>query len=233
MSETKLPGNEFCRQTFFGHRHTPTPLARKKHDVMEDIQSGAGLKGDLGLRRLFQGLPLNVNPGDKLTVWKNGIAVHEIPLAQMGKETVIGRHPTVDLQLESYKLALFHAVIFQSQGKYFVESLDLENGTLLNRRRLKLKSPVQLRDGAQVDIPGYRLEFAIADAPPLDEEQDEPDTEVLDDIPVFFYTPPPPPASPLLVNLIENREQLGVWSEGVTTVKVVDIIEETHDTKTF
>ena len=232
MGDKKLPGNDVFRHTFFAEHRPPAPLARKHHDVTGHGSESQSIKSDLGLRKMFQGLPLNSNPGDKMKIWKDGVVVHEIPLMQLGSETLIGRHPTVDLQLESYKLALFHAVIRQHNGKYFLEGLDEESGTLLNRRKLKLKTPVQLRDGSEVDIPGYRLEFAIADAPPLDDES-EPDTEELEDIPVFFYTPPPPPASPLLVNLIENRDELGIWSEGITTVKVVDIIEETHDTKTF
>ena len=127
---------------------------------------------------------------------------------------------------------MYHVAILQRGGKFYVEALDLENGALLDRKKIRPKTPVQLRNGSQVDLPGFRLEFTIADVPPLADGAIF-ETEELDEIPSFFYTPPPPPASPLLVNLIERREQLCVWSEGVTKLKVVDIIEETHDAKTF
>jgi glycine betaine catabolism B len=55
----------------------------------------------------------------------------------------------------------------------------------------------------------------------------------LEEIPAYFYTPPPPPPSPVLTNLIDDREKISIWSEGVTTLKVADIVEETADVKTF
>ena len=207
-------------------------LSRKKHDLTAQRPTEFTARGDLWLQRLFKGVPIDANPGDKMTVMKDGVVVHEVPLSQMGQETVIGRHPSADLQLESYKLAMYHVAILQRGGKFYVEALDLENGALLDRKKIRPKTPVQLRNGSQVDLPGFRLEFTFADVPPLADGAIF-ETEELDEIPSFFYTPPPPPASPLLVNLIERREQLCVWSEGVTKLKVVDIIEETHDAKTF
>lgn len=232
MTDPKVPDNDFWRRTFFADHQPAKPLVRRKHDVTAKHRTKVGAKGELWLQRLFQGVPIDADPGDKMTVMKDGVVVHEIPLTQLGKETVIGRHPSADLQLESFKLGMYHVAILQHGGKFYVEGLDLESGTLLNRKKLKPKTPVQLRDGSQVDLPGYRLEFAIANAPPLEDDAAI-ETEALAEIPDFFYTPPPPPASPVLVNLVEKREQLGIWSEGVTTLKVADIIEETEDAKTF
>ena len=232
MTDPQAPDNDFWRHTFFADHQPAKPLARRKHDVTAQHPAKVGAKGELWLQRLFQGVPIDANPGDKMTVMKDGVVVHEIPLTQLGQETVIGRHPNADLQLESYKLAMYHVAILKHEGKFYAEGLDLESGTLLNRKKLKPKTPVQLRDGSQVDLPGYRLEFSIADTPPLTDDAAL-ETEELAEIPNFFYTPPPPPASPVLVNLIEKRELIGVWSEGVTTLKVADIIEETQDTKTF
>ena len=232
MTDPQAPDNDFWRHTFFADHQPAKPLARRKHDVTAQHPAKVGAKGELWLQRLFQGVPIDANPGDKMTVMKEGVVVHEIPLTQLGQETVIGRHPNSDLQLESYKLAMYHVAILKHEGKFYAEGLDLESGTLLNRKKLKPKTPVQLRDGSQVDLPGYRLEFSIADTPPLTDDAAL-ETEELAEIPNFFYTPPPPPASPVLVNLIEKRELIGVWSEGVTTLKVADIIEETQDTKTF
>jgi ferredoxin-NADP reductase len=232
MTDPQEPHNAFWRRAFFANHQAPPDLSRQKHDVTAHSLTEIGGKGDLWLQRLFKGVPIDANPDDKMTVMKDGAVVYEIPLIQMGQETVIGRHPSADLQLESYKLAMYHVAILQHGGNFYVEALDVENGVLLDRKKIKPKTPVQLRDGSQVDLPGFRLEFSIADTPPLADGAIF-ETEALDEIPSFFYTPPPPPASPLLANLIENREQLCVWSEGVTKLKVVGIIEETHDAKTF
>jgi ferredoxin-NADP reductase len=70
-----------------------------------------------------------------------------------------------------------------------------------------------------------------ADAPPPADS--DPQADEAEDIPEFFYEPPPPPASPVLANLVEQRSRIGVWSEGTTLLTVAEVIEETHDTKTF
>ena len=222
----------FWRRAFFSDHAPARPLRRQKNDLTAKHSAKIGDSGELWLTHLFEGRHQATDASDKLVVYKNGAVVYEIPLDQLGRETVIGRHPDADLQLESYKLAMYHAVILEKEGKYYIESLDADNGILINRKKLKLKTPVQLRDGMQVDLPGYRLEFAMANTPALEEDVVI-DAEEQEDIPEFFYTPPPPPASPLLVNLVEDHAQICIWSEGTTQLKVADIIEETHDSKTF
>lgn len=167
-----------------------------------------------------------------MRVYKSGAVVYEILLQNLKRETIIGRHPDADLQLESPRMAMFHAVILNRDGKYYIESLDGNNGTLIKNKKLKLKTQVQLRDGMQIDIPGYRLEFSIANEPGFVDD-DALETDELDDIPDFFYKAPTPPPSPLLINLNENLGRTNIWSEGTTRLKVADIIEETHDCKTF
>jgi len=230
--QPQAENDAFWRRTFFSN-HKPTyRLPRKKHDLTAQTPVRVGESGELWAARLFQGGALAEDPHDKLAVLKNGAVVHEIPVQRMGEETVVGRHPTCDLQLESYKLALYHVVIHKKEGKLYVESLDFEAGALINRKKLKPKAPLQLCDGDQLDIPGYCLEFSLAGA--LHRETDAPiDADELDEIPEFFYTPPPPPTSPLLTHLVDEREKICVWTEGTTTVRVVGIIEETHDCKTF
>jgi glycine betaine catabolism B len=150
----------------------------------------------------------------------------------LNQETVIGRHPEAHIQLEAYKFGLFHIVLRKKDDRFYVEAIDEDYGTLLNRKKIKAAQPVLLRDGSLVDIPGYQLRFHLAGAPPTP-EQEAVGAEELEEIPSYFYNPPPPPASPLLTNLIEDREKIGIWSEGVTTVRVADIVEETHDVKTL
>ena len=192
----------------------------------------AGHASELWLTRLFQGDQFYGTEDDKIAVLKNGVEIDEIAINQLDRETIVGRHPTAQLQLEAHRLALFHAVIRKKDEKLYIEGLDQESGTLLNRKKLKPKVPVRLYDGDLVDLPGYQLRFSLAAAPPLD-GQDEIATEELEEIPSYFYTPPPPPACPLLSNLVAQHSQIGMWTEGVTTLRVADIIDETHDVKTF
>jgi ferredoxin-NADP reductase len=232
MTDPTLPDDHFWHKTFFSEARPTSGLARRKHDPTASPSAKIEAGAEFWVKRLFEGAPPDQNPGDKLAVLKDGLVIHEIPLARLGPETVIGRHPDADLQLESYRLGMYHAALRKRGGRLYVEGLDHETGTLLNRRKLEPNVPVPLWDGSQVDLPGFRLEFSIADAPPPPDGV-EPYGEEPDDIPHFFYSPPPPPASPVLANLVEQRSQIGVWSEGTTILKVADIIDETHDTKTF
>ena len=128
------------------------------------------------------------------------------------QKTVIGRHPNADLQLESPKLALYHAAILNNNEKFYIESLDNNNGILIKNKKLKLKTPVQIHDGMQIDIPGYRLEFSIANTTgAIDDDAFE--ANELNDIPDFFYKTPP---NSLLTNLIEDLKHIKIWDGGIT-----------------
>lgn len=232
MIDQDAPDNSFWRKAFFADHKASDEWIARKHGASVDRPATPRPKGELWLRCLFEGAAANTDQGEKLSVIRDGAVIHEISLRQLGPQTTIGRHPSADVQLEFSRLAMHHVLLHKRADKFYIEGLDIESGTLLNRKKIKPRTLIQLHDGSQVDLPGYRLEFTIPNMPPpIDGVTFA--TEELDEIPSYFYAPPPPPASPLLVNLIENREQLGVWSEGVATLKVVDIIEETHDTKTF
>jgi ferredoxin-NADP reductase len=232
MADRDASDNGFWRSAFFAEDRRPEGGIDRTHDEPVGRSPASRPRGELWLRRLFEGDSANAQSGEKLSVMRDGEVIQEVPLKPLGPQTIIGRHPSADLQLEFSRLAMQHALLHKRGGKFYIEGLDLDNGTLLDRKKIKPRTPIQLHNGAQVDLPGYRLEFTLPDMPPpIDGVTFE--TEELDEIPAFFYTPPPPPASPLLAHLIENREQLAVWSEGVATLKVVDIIEETHDAKTF
>jgi len=138
VGKSESGDDDFWRLAFFteggavfspteGSKEKPAPDATKVGDA-----------GELWLTRLFQGDQFYGN----MAILKNGVEVHEIAINQLGSETVVGRHPTARLQLEAYKLGLFHAVIRKKDEKLYIEALDLENGTLLNRKKLKPKVPV-------------------------------------------------------------------------------------------
>lgn len=189
---------------------------------------------ELWISNLFKGYDASRVANDKMAVLKDGLVIHEIMLNELNSATFIGRHPSADIQLESYKLGMLHVGIIRNNQHYYLESLDTVSGTLINRKKMQAGLRVLLRDGYLVDIPGYQLRFELPSAP-ASEEDELLELEELDEIPDFFYTPSiqPPPPCPLLSNLIDNRDAISMWSEGVTTLKVADIVEETHDVKTF
>jgi glycine betaine catabolism B len=236
MTENTDPdeeGNLFWQKSFFSENRPLHSLRRTKHDLnIAPLSEKVGDTGELWLKHLFEGKPDVANSGDKLRVYKSGAVVYEIPLQQLKQQTIIGRHPDADLQLESQKMAMFHAVIHKKDEKFYIESLDADSGVLIKNKKLNLKTQVQIRDGMQIDFPAFRLEFTIASSP-NDANDVAFEAEELIDIPDFFYKPPPPPPSPLLINLVEDFGHIKIWNGGVTVLKVVDIIEETHDCKTI
>jgi ferredoxin-NADP reductase len=230
MADPTEPDDEFWRHAFFSRIRPLEGLARRKREPAGSGRHRVEARDEFWVKRLFEGMPLDRDPGDRLAILRDGLAIHEFPLDDLGAETIIGRHPNADIQLESFRLAMYHLRLRKQDGRLFVESLDPAAGSLLGRRKLKCGKPVPLWDGAEVDIPGYRLQFALSGSPAAPEGFE---AEELDEIPAFFYTPPRPPVSPVLANLVEERARIGIWSEGTTVLKVADIIEETHDTKTF
>ncbi len=176
--------NTFWKKAFFANQKREPPLLHTRPNVTKQHQEKIGDAGALWLKLLFQGKITAQNNDDKLRIYKLGVVVYEIPLPFLEQKTVIGRHPNADLQLESPKLALYHAAILNNNEKFYIESLDNNNGILIKNKKLKLKTPVQIHDGMQIDIPGYRLEFSIANTTgAIDDDAFE--ANELNDIPDF------------------------------------------------
>ncbi|HTV34479.1 MAG TPA: FAD-binding oxidoreductase [Methylocella sp.] len=223
-----LDERAFWQQAFAARPRTVVAT----HDAKARKTTISGERRNSWVDRLFAGRNFYAGTSDKMVISKNGVEIDEIPISELAPDTVIGRHPEAHIQLEAYKLGSFHIVIRKKDGRLYAEAIDVEHGILLDRKKVKTGTPVPLWDGAIVDIPGYRLRFHLADCPMVDGAEMI-ETEELAEIPCYFYTPPPPPPCPVLVNLIEDRERIGIWSEGVATLKLADIIEETPDVKTF
>ena len=180
--------------------------------------------------RLFAGEESYANSPDKIVILQNGVEIEDVPIDPLGSWTVVGRHPRAHIQLEAYKLGLFHAAFHKKDGRFYLRAIDLECGTLLDRKKIKAGVPVPLRDGSLVDIPGYQLRIRLANSPATAGEEIV-EAEELAETPSYFYVPPP--SSLVRTNLIEDRAAITLWSGGVTSLKVADIIEETADAKTF
>lgn len=65
-------------------------------------------------------------------------------------DTVMGRSPKVDLQLQDVGVSRTHARIFRVNDQVFVEDLQSANGTFLNGERLSITK--QLEDGDKITL---------------------------------------------------------------------------------
>jgi ferredoxin-NADP reductase len=234
-NQTNTTENLWAKELFKTQK--PVFLEHAPKKSFEDKSSNKiAATSDVWISNLFKGYNANLAANDRMSVLKDGVVVQEIMLEILDAVTIIGRHPSADIQLESYKLGMFHLGIIKHEQRYYVESMDLTAGCLINRKKMKLEQWVLLRDGYLVDIPGYQLRFDLPNTPAPEEANDDTiELEELLEIPDFFYTPKiaPPALCPLMSHLVDNREAIKVWSEGTTTLVVADIVEETHDTKTF
>src|SRR6267378_811542 len=102
--------------------------------------------------RLFAGEESYANSPDKIVILQNGVEIEDVPIDPLGSWTIVGRHPRAHIQLEAYKLGLFHAAFHKKDGRFYLRAIDLECGTLLDRKKIKAGVPVPLRDGSLVDI---------------------------------------------------------------------------------
>jgi ferredoxin-NADP reductase len=180
--------------------------------------------------RLFAGEQSYASSPDKIVILQNGAEIEDVPIDPLGSWTVVGRHPRAHIQLEADRLGPFHAAFHKKDGRLYLRAIDLECGTLLDRKKVKAGVPVPLRDGSLVDIPGYQLRIRLANSPATARDEIV-EAEEMAEIPSYFHVPPP--SNPVPTNLIENRADFALWSGGLTSLKVADIIEETADAKTF
>ncbi len=61
----------------------------------------------------------------------------DLPTELQGDETVLGRHPECQLQINSNMVSRKHARVFRNGGKFQIEDLGSGNGTFLTARRSK------------------------------------------------------------------------------------------------
>src|ERR1700754_1774347 len=167
--------------------------------------------------RLFAGEESYAHSPDKIVILRNGVEIEDVPIDPLGSWTVVGRHPRAHIQLEACRLGLFHAAFHKKDGGFYLRAIDLECGTLLDRKKIKAGVPVPLRDRSLVDNPGYQLRIRLANSPATTGEEIV-EAEELAEIPSYFYVPPP--SSPAPTNLIANRAAIALWSGGVTSLKV-------------
>lgn len=228
MATTKNPG--WVQRYFHPTRVQPAQPAAAPGP-------GASLAVGLGaswVECLFRGTVIPA-AAPRLRIQRSGKPWQELTLFELKPETIIGRHPDCDITLEAQRMGLRHARLWRIDDEFYIENLDPERGSLLNQRRLKLGHPVQLRDGARVDLPGYQLEFRLPAWPALEGDAADAGLEVLDELPgwVDFPETLDPPAGPSRSERVFGLDRLPRWNGGVTTLRVAAVIEETPEVKTF
>ncbi|HUR29070.1 MAG TPA: FAD-binding oxidoreductase [Planctomycetota bacterium] len=172
---------------------------------------------------------------DSLTAFKNGQPLKTVPL---GAELTIGRHQTATVQLEDPLMSRVHLrIVRKTDGggdRYYVEDRST-NGTFHNGRKMVRETPEQLTSSSVVRCACFDVHFKItedmASTMQLRDDTREPPPPAA--LPEPVPAEAPPPTSPLLQHLVDARSRIPIWTSGEATLSVVNIIEETHDAKTF
>jgi serine phosphatase RsbU (regulator of sigma subunit) len=89
---------------------------------------------------------------------------------ELADRTVIGREPTVDLQLEPLAVSREHAVVTRRDEAYYLEDLGSLNKTYLNSQALPPRKAIQLHDHDKVQIGPVVMQFRLEVSPTVEEE---------------------------------------------------------------
>ena len=177
----------------------------------------------------------------KLIIRRDGSPEREIALEAT---TSIGRLPDCTVQLEDPQISRVHALITTLADGYMLSDQGSMNGTFHNRVRLDRGQELKLEDGDLLHIAGFELQLCegvaatstyvssvgASDAPAVDAQPVDVGASKAEALAELEKTPC---ASILLSHLVESREAVPVWSKGEIALKVVDIINETADAKTY
>ena len=93
----------------------------------------------------------------KLIVFENGLLIGEYEIRE--GQTLIGRGPTVDVQVTHDGISREHALLSLSEGEYLIEDLQSTNGLAVNGTRV---GSATLEDGDKIQIGRAVLEFHLS-----------------------------------------------------------------------
>lgn len=186
-----------------------------------------------------------------VTVHRAGLPPREVPFEMPAD---IGRRSECAIQLEDPQVSRTHARIRLEGSRAVLEDLGSVNGTQHNGRKLGPKEVVPLSNGDRISMRPFELVVRLSDAKDVTETIATAGPVGSITAPPAFAAaaaaaparaaaaaaaPPPPPKvvlppSPVRSDLVLGRESIPVWSGGKPlNVRVADIIDETHDTKTY
>ncbi len=185
-------------------------------------------------KHLFACATIGLKPYDKLVVFRDKKILCEYKFRSNQSEVVIGSNCIADIVLEGSKVDQFHARVSCNNGKFQFEDLGSKNGSYLNGKKMIENQPMELKNGSSVCIMAFQIRFELREEqlvtnPSLKKlkinHDSDPNTSRikpgLDNIDSA--------ASTLLVTPQTTQR----WQKGITELIVSDIIDETHDVKTF
>ncbi|MDJ0702302.1 MAG: FAD-binding oxidoreductase [Leptolyngbyaceae cyanobacterium MO_188.B28] len=133
------------------------------------------------------------------------------PQANGRNECLIGRHPNCDLILNSPEVSRVHGrVLFQNNKCYFAD-LGSTDGSRINNEEAQINQHYLLKPDDSIRIGGFVLlveEVSASDQTASNQKTDSSDAG-------------------------SAAASIRPWPQGEITVRCVQIIEETHDVKTF
>lgn len=138
------------------------------------------------------------------------------------KECLIGRAVGSQLQLDSSEVSRMHGKIFVIQGSYYYNDLGSKAGSSLNDENVQLRKDYPLKHGDKIRICGFVLE--VVEIASEQAQKMTVDNGITTE--TVFYSEPMP------VALVEPAN-FTRWTKGDLTVRCIQIIDETHDVKTF
>ena len=77
--------------------------------------------------------------------------------------SIFGRHPQCQVVLNHSAVSRHHAQLVQNEGKFFLEDLGSQNGTLLNGQLIDAR--VSVSDADEIRICGFAFRFYLGEAP--------------------------------------------------------------------
>lgn len=86
----------------------------------------------------------------------------DIPHSLQGEETILGRHPDCQLQINSNMVSRKHARVVKNGDKFVLEDLGSGNGTFLNGK--KLEAPTEIKHDDRIKLGPVLLRFDSVDA---------------------------------------------------------------------
>ncbi len=80
-----------------------------------------------------------------------------IPHSLTGQDSVLGRHPECEIQINSNMVSRKHARVFAQDGLFYIEDLGSGNGTFVNSR--KIEAPTALNHEDRIKLGPILLRF--------------------------------------------------------------------------
>jgi glycine betaine catabolism B len=149
------------------------------------------------------------------------------PEAIPAKECFIGRSPNCELRLDNdLSVGRLHGKISFQNGQYYFADLASKSGSWINNEQAKVTQDYLLKSGDVVRIGGFVLmvvEIPQEDAAPTIPPQP---TNALETV-VYGTNIDPMPVA------LVDPANFTRWTKGELTVRCVQVIDETHDVKTF